>query len=66
MKYLLFLIVGLLGYLFNTSNNVDEQNSNTENWISLFTGKDFNDWDIKIANRPLNDNYLNTFRLKME
>jgi len=57
MKYLLFLIVGLLGYLFNTSNNVDEQNSNTEDWISLFNGKDFNDWDIKIANRPLNDNY---------
>lgn len=65
MKYpLYFLIVGLLSYFFNASNNVDEQNSNTEDWISLFNGKDFNDWDIKIANRPLNDNYLNTFQVE--
>ena len=65
MKYsLYFLLVGLFSYFFNASNNVDEQNSNTEDWISLFNGKDFNDWDIKIANRPLNDNYLNTFQVE--
>ena len=64
MKYLLSLIVGLLGYLFNAANITDQPNPNIENWISLFNGKDFNDWDIKIANRPLNDNYLNTFQVE--
>ena len=64
MKYLLSLIVGLLGYLFNASNITDQPNPNIENWISLFNGKDFNDWDIKIANRPLNDNYHNTFQVE--
>ena len=52
-----------MSYFFNASNKLDEQYSNTEDWISLFNGKDFNDWDIKIANRPLNDNYLNTFQV---
>ena len=32
-----------------------------ENWQSLFNGENLDGWDIKIAGRPLNDNYLNTF-----
>jgi hypothetical protein len=39
-------------------------NQNTENWISLFNGKDLTGWDMKIADRPLNDNYLNTFQVE--
>lgn len=35
-----------------------------EGWISLFNGKDLNDWDIKITGFPLNENYGNTFRVE--
>lgn len=34
-----------------------------EEWISLFNGKDLTGWDIKFANRELNDNYKNTFQV---
>lgn len=33
----------------------------SEDWISLFNGKDLSGWDIKIAGYELNDNYKNTF-----
>jgi hypothetical protein len=33
-------------------------------WIQLFNGKDLNDWTIKIKGKPLNDNYMNTFRVE--
>ena len=58
------LALWFLSFLFYTRYETKNENSNTEEWISLFNGKDFNDWDIKIANRPLNDNYLNTFRVE--
>ena len=35
-----------------------------EEWISLFNGKDLNNWDIKIAGHKLGDNYNNTFRVE--
>ena len=35
-----------------------------EEWVPLFNGKDLKNWDIKIADRPLNDNYKNTFRVE--
>ena len=33
-------------------------------WQPLFNSRDLSGWDIKIAGRPLNDNYLNTFRVE--
>jgi len=39
-------------------------NSNTEEWISLFNGKDLNGWDIKIAGYPVGEDYLDTFRVQ--
>jgi hypothetical protein len=36
----------------------------TKGWISLFNGKDLNDWKIKINGHPLNENYENTFRVE--
>ena len=38
--------------------------SKNEGWIQLFNGKDLNDWEIKIAGFPLNENYKNTFRVE--
>ncbi|MBB4077958.1 hypothetical protein GGR28_000559 [Lewinella aquimaris] len=35
-----------------------------EDWIPLFNGTDLTGWDIKIAGRPLNDNFRNTFRVE--
>ena len=31
-------------------------------WVSLFNGKDLNDWTVKIAGHDVGDNYRNTFR----
>jgi hypothetical protein len=36
----------------------------SQDWITLFNGKDLKDWDIKIAGYPLNDNFGNTFRVE--
>ena len=58
------LVVWFFSFFFFTPNEHKHENSNTEEWISLFNGKDFNDWNIKIADRPLNDNYLNTFKVE--
>ncbi len=33
-------------------------------WEQLFNGKNLQNWNIKIAGRNLNDNYLKTFRVK--
>jgi hypothetical protein len=33
----------------------------TEKWVSLFNGKDLNDWTIKIKGHPAGENYKNTF-----
>lgn len=33
-------------------------------WISLFNGKDLNDWNVKISGQDYNDNYRNTFRVE--
>jgi len=34
-----------------------------QKWVSLFNGKDLSGWTIKIANRPLGENFANTFRV---
>lgn len=33
-------------------------------WIQIFNGKDLDDWDIKFAHHPLNENFNNTFRVE--
>jgi hypothetical protein len=35
-----------------------------EQWHELFNGKDLSGWTIKIATRPLNENYADTFRVQ--
>jgi hypothetical protein len=39
-------------------------NKSSEKWVSLFNGKDFEGWDIKIKGSDLNVNYKNTFRVE--
>jgi hypothetical protein len=33
-------------------------------WVPLFNGKDLSGWTIKIAKRPLGENFANTFRVE--
>jgi len=35
-----------------------------EPWIPLFNGRDLSGWTVKIAKRPLGENYANTFRVE--
>lgn len=54
----------ILTVFFFLQKTSHAQDQHTENWISLFNGKDLTGWDIKIAGQPLNDNYKNTFRIE--
>jgi len=56
-----FLLVCLLLGLMACSPPAASHDPDQENWQSLFNGENLDGWDIKIAGRPLNDNYLNTF-----
>lgn len=55
-------ILSSLVVLFCLSS-CNEQNTNAskEEWQTLFNGKDFTGWDIKIAKHELNDNYQGNF-----
>jgi hypothetical protein len=35
-----------------------------ENWVSLFNGKDIDDWTVKIYHHGVGENYGNTFRVE--
>lgn len=53
-------IVLLLIVIAANSQEKDKSNK----WIKLFNGKDLKDWNIKIRNHKLNENYNNTFRVE--
>ena len=42
----------------------NQKKAGKDGWISLFNGKDLDDWLIKIKGYDLNDNYGNTFRVE--
>ena len=63
MKKIVILTV-LVILIIGCKDSKTASDANTEEWISLFNGKDLNDWDIKIAGHQLGDNYLNTFRVE--
>ena len=65
MKNTLLLLV-LTTLLFGCKNSKSDSkmDKDTEEWISMFNGKDLNDWDIKISGHELGDNYKNTFRVE--
>ena len=65
MKKTLFLLTALAFLSACKESKTDSKaDTDTEDWISLFNGKDLNDWDIKIAGYPVGENYLNTFRVE--
>ena len=60
--FLLAIIPILLGC--KETKKEPEIDVDTEEWVSLFNGKDLSGWDIKITGHELGDNYLNTFRVE--
>ncbi|MGD2004659.1 MAG: DUF1080 domain-containing protein [Flavobacteriaceae bacterium] len=50
--------------LLLVSCKTSNSSAHIENWESLFNGQNLDGWTIKIANRPLNENYLNTFQVE--
>ena len=64
MKYGFLTIICFIGALFLTLDLSWNSNSELEDWKPLFNGKDLSGWEIKIADRPLNENYLNTFQVE--
>lgn len=59
MKTNLFLFL-----LFLASCGSGTINSQKEEWVSLFNGKNLEGWDIKFKGFELNNNYRNTFRVE--
>ena len=58
LLWLLFIV------FFVQTAGAQKNDSKSENWVSLFNGKNLDGWDIKIAGQKLNDNYKNTFRVE--
>jgi hypothetical protein len=60
-SFLFLIAIVLISFSCNTKK-VD--NEGEKNWVSLFNGKDLNDWQIKIAGFKLGENFGNTFRVE--
>jgi len=57
------LLVGVVFLCLWSSPTVAQSNADREEWISLFNGKDLNDWIIKIRGHEVGENFGNTFRV---
>ena len=55
----IFLLAALSVIILSFNKKKDEKG-----WISLFNGKDLNDWVIKVTGLELGINYKNTFRVE--
>ena len=44
--------------------SIAQRNADKEEWVSLFNGKDINDWIAKVNHHEPGDNYGNTFRVE--
>ncbi len=64
LKFILLVLIFCFGCKTNTTNKVNNENSITENWKSLFNGKNLEGWAVKINGYELNTNYKNTFRVE--
>ncbi|HLR37633.1 MAG TPA: DUF1080 domain-containing protein [Chitinophagaceae bacterium] len=62
-KYSSILLLMSVLLMFGCNPQKDKK-ALSDQWITLFNGKDLKDWDIKIAGYPLNDNFGNTFRVE--
>lgn len=63
---LIFLVIIALSSCKTASDRSNTVSPSVENeqWIQLFNGTDLDDWTIKMTGYPINENYLNTFRVE--
>src|SRR6188508_2802799 len=65
MKYLRLLILAFAFiFLSFQSTRTETENSNAGKWITLFNGKNIDNWLPKIVGHKLGDNFGNTFRVE--
>lgn len=58
-------LIGLGCILFATSCSLSKTTKpQNGQWVSLFNGKDINDWNVKIHHHEYNENFGNTFRVE--
>jgi hypothetical protein len=51
-------------FIIHSCTTKEEKEKSTEEWVSIFNGKDLKGWEIKIKDHPLGENYKNTFRVE--
>jgi len=65
MKYLRLLILAFpFMFLSFQSAQTETENNNAGKWISLFNGKDIDNWIPKIVGHKLGENFGSTFRVE--
>lgn len=62
-KPILLLLLSASLFFIDGCSSSKKINHNNQ-WISLFNGKDINDWMVKIQHYEVNENYGNTFRVE--
>lgn len=63
MKLFYSLILSFL-LAFSESCHAPQKAQANKKWISLFNGKDINDWMVKIQHHDINVNFASTFRVE--
>lgn len=65
MKIIFYALLLTAPFLYSACvAQKNSANAAKEEWISLFNGKDINDWIVKIHHHETGDNYGNTFRVE--
>lgn len=65
MKFLSSIVI--IFYIVLLQSCTHQQHASAtkdDKWISLFNGKDLNDWFVKIHHHEVGDNYAHTFRIE--
>ncbi len=62
-KHFITLSIFAFAFLISHSGNTQKMKDDKK-WLSLFNGKDINDWFVKIQHHETGDNYGNTFRVE--
>jgi len=64
MRKYIILIAAIECLCVFTNNIYGQTNPDKKEWVSLFNGKDINDWTVKIYHHETGDNFGNTFRVE--
>jgi len=62
MQKIFFTII--IVCIFAVACHTTQKTTANKQWVSLFNGKDINDWMVKIQHHDINENFGNTFRVE--